>query len=200
MPPGAYQGSVLLKVAGQSDTTMVINMQINSQAPTLSVSSPTPTITWTIGDPIPTATIKLVSTGGAIPYSITSSGVLSPAITDTVKSGLAYSFGTQIPVTFDQTAFASAQANSQLNGLVSVAWGTNPTITSVVAFVVNVQSPLATLNSIYPASIAAATAPTTCTLTLTGAGFIVSPDSSIVHMSGFRQTACIARTATSRFV
>ena len=126
MPPGAYQASVLLKVAGQSDTTMVINMQINSQAPTLSVSSPTPTITWTIGDPIPTATIKLVSTGGAIPYSITSSGVLAPAIADTVKSGLAYSFGTQIPVTFDQTAFASAQANSQLNGLVSVAWGTEP--------------------------------------------------------------------------
>jgi uncharacterized protein (TIGR03437 family) len=183
MAPGTYSQAVLLKVSGQSDYPVTMTIQINSPAPTLTVKTATPIITWVIGDPIPTATINLVSSGGTIPYAITGSGTLVPTISKALATGLAYNFGTQIPVTFDQSAFASAQANTQLNGVLSVVWG-SPAVTTVVTFTVNVQSPFATLSSIFPASVAAATAPASYTLTLTGTGFIKSPDTSIATHVG----------------
>ena len=188
MAPGTYSQTVLLKVSGQADFPLVINMQVNSPAATLTVKTLTPILTWTIGDPIPTATVNLVSSGGALPYTITSGGALKPAISDKLISGLAYNFGTQIPVTFDQSAFASAQANTSLNGIVSVTWG-SPAVTSVVTFTVNIQSPLATLSSIFPSSVPAAKSPTSYTLTLTGTGFIESPDSSVSTHVGIATSA-----------
>lgn len=178
LPPGSYSQGVHLKVTGQEDTVLPVNIQINSPAAHLTVSPLTQNMSWTIGDPLPTAAISLVSSGSAIPYSIAFSGALQPTTNPNLVSGFVLSGGIQIPVTFGPAAFASAQANTNLNGIASITWG-NPTVTTVVTFQVAVQSPLATLGSIYPASLATAAPGTTKSLSLSGTGFIQSPDSNL---------------------
>ena len=184
LAPGPYQGFVHLKVSGQADTILTINMQVNSPTPHLTVTATGTSANWTIGNSsIPTATITLVSSGGPIPYSITSTGSLDPAPSAALASGLAYSFGTEIPITFSQSAFSSAAAGIPLTGIASITWGT-PAVTTLVTFTVNVLSPTATLTSIWPASLPAALPGTNATLTLTGTGFIKSPNPNIATQVG----------------
>jgi len=178
LPPGSYSQGVHLKVTGQEDAVLTVNIQINSPAARLTVSPLTQNMTWTIGDALPTASISLVSSGSAIPYSIAFSGALQPTTNSNLVSGFVLSGGLQIPVTFGGAAFASAQANTKLDGIASVSWG-NPVVTTVVTFQVSVQSPLATLASIYPASLPTAAPGTTKSLNLSGTGFIQSPDSNL---------------------
>jgi len=185
LAPGPYTGSVHLKVTGQADTILTVNMQLNSPTPHLTVTSTGTSANWTIGNyTIPTASITLVSSGGPIPYTITSSGTLAPAPSNVaLASGLAYNFGTEIPIAFNPAAFSSAVAGTQLSGMASISWG-NPAVITVVTFTVNVLSPTATLSSIWPASLPAAAPGTTATLTLTGTGFIKSPNPNIATQVG----------------
>lgn len=190
LSPGPYKGFVHLKVQGQADTILEVDMQVNSPTPHLTVTAGAGSTTqnWTVGNnSYPTASITLVSSGGPIPYSITGSGSLNPtASTQALESGLAYSFGTEIPIVFSQAAFASAVAGTPLTGIASITWGAagSPAVTTLVTFTVNVQAPTATLSSIWPASLPAAAPGTPYTLTLTGTGFIKSPNPNIATQVG----------------
>jgi len=185
--PGAYSQNVHLKVQGQADTVLALNIQINSPTAHITVSSANTTANWTLGNStIPSATITLVSSGGAVPYSIATSGILTPpgtAIAADLASGLAYGFGVTIPITYSQAAFASAQAGAQLTGMATITWG-SPAVTNVVAFTVTVGSPTPTLTSIWPSSLPTATPGTTQNLTLTGSGFIKSQDPTVATQVG----------------
>ena len=190
LAPGLVKGFVHLKVQNQADTVLEVDMQVNSPTPHLTV---TPAVgstlqNWTLGNlSYPTASITLVSSGGPIPYSIAGSGSLNPtASTQALESGLAYSFGTEIPITFSPAAFLNAVAGTPLTGIASITWGVagTPAVTTLVTFTVNVQAPTATLNSIWPASLPAAVQGTPDTLTLTGTGFIKSSNPNIATQVG----------------
>ena len=188
LAPGPYKGFVHLKVQGQADTILEVDMQVNSPTPHLTVTSTGSTATWTVGNnSYPTASITLVSSGGPIPYTITGSGSLNPtASTGALESGLAYSFGTEIPIEFSPAAFVYAVAGTPLTGIASITWGVagSPAVTTLVTFTVNVQAPNATLSSIWPASLPAAAPGTPDTLTLTGTGFIKSSNPNIATQVG----------------
>ena len=176
LAPGSYSGTVHLKVSGQDDKLLPVTLQVNNPPARLTVSEgQTRNFQWTVGQSIPSYYVTLVSSGSAIPYSIQTGGPLAPIINSKLLNGLAYSFGTEIPVNFSPDVFAAAQAGTTLTGTVSIIWG-NPSSTTVVTFNITVLSPGATLTAITPAAIPTAAPGTTQTIYLTGTGFIPSTD------------------------
>ena len=191
MAPGNYQTTIRLKVSGQADLAVPISLQLNNPAPKLTVSEGiTRNITWTIGSAVPSLFVTAVSSDSPIPYSITTGGTLAPIVSAANQKGLAYSFGTPIPVTFDPAVFASAQPGTTMVGTVALTSGT-PSTTITVTFSVSVQAPGATISSISPASVPTAPAGQSFTLTLLGSGFVTGSDLSlrtrvgVVATSGF---------------
>ena len=176
MIPGLYQATVFLHVSGYGDLPLPISLQLNNAASKLTAAEGiTRNISWTIGQNPPTPFITLVSSDAPIAYSITTSGTLAPTVPSDLQQGLAYNFGTEIPVSFSSAVFAAAVPGQILNGTVSISWGT-PTSTLVVTFNITVQSPGATLISISPASLPTATSGQVFTVAISGTGFIPSTD------------------------
>ena len=175
LAPGIYTATVYLRVSGFADYPVPVSLQVTNKAPKLSVAEgPTRNINWTIGTPIPTAFVTAVSTDSPIPYTVTTGGTLAPVVASAQLSGLAYSFGTPIGVSFNPLIFAAATPGSVLTGTVTLTWG-SPASTIVVTFNVSVISPGATLTSMSPASLPTA-ASGTFTVSLVGTGFIPSTD------------------------
>jgi hypothetical protein len=191
MAPGNYAATIRVKVTAQADLTIPITLQLNNPAPKLTVSEGlTRNISWTIGSSIPSLFVTAVSSDSPIPYTITTGGTLAPIVPAANLKGLAYSFGTPIPVTFDPNIFAAAQPGTSLVGTVALTSGT-PSTTITVTFTVSVQAPGATISSISPASIPTAAAGQSFTLVLSGAGFVTGSDPllrtkvGVVATSGF---------------
>lgn len=176
LAPGTYTATVYLKVSGYTDTPITISLLINNHAPTLSVSGgTTQNISWTIGTSTPTPVITLVSSDSPIAYTATSGGTLAPIIPASQQTGLAYSFGTELGVTFNPITFASASPGSVLTGTVTITWG-SPVSTTVVTFNLTVVSQGSTLSALSPASLPTAPAGSTFQVILTGTGFVTSTD------------------------
>ena len=179
LPPGTYSASIAVKVSGSGDLLIPISILITNTAPRLTISEGiTRNIPWTIGTAAPTPVITVVSTDSPISYTATTGGTLAPIIGATQRSGLAYSFGTQIGITFDPTLLASAAPGTVLTGTVTLSWG-NPATTTVVTLNVTVLSPGATLSGISPASLPTAAGGQSFTVALSGTGFVASPDALI---------------------
>lgn len=164
-----------LKVAGYDDTLLYVRLNLQNPAATLSIEEGTVrNLSWSVGQPLPTATITAVSSGAPIPYTVNiTPGTNDPGAVVNPMSGLAYSFGTQLAVTFNPTVFAGAQPGSTLTTTIAV--------NSInVAFTISVQAPSSTaiLTGISPASLPNAPAGTTFTVSLYGSGFVASTDPS----------------------
>ena len=176
LAPGTYTATVHFSVSSSADLSLTISLLINNKAPKLSVAEGTTrNISWTIGMPLPTPYITAVSTDSPISYTAATAGTLAPIISAAEQKGLAYSFGTQIGVTFNPLIFAAAQPGSVLTGTVTLTYG-SPASTIVVTFNVTVSSPGATLTGVIPASIPTAAAGTVFSVVLTGTGFVPSTD------------------------
>jgi Putative Ig domain len=174
LAPGNYSATVNLNVSSQQPAQLTITLQVNNKAPTLTVvEGTTRPINWQIGTSMPQFYITLVSSDSPISYSLSTGGTLAPSISPT--SGLAYSFGTAIPVNFAPLALAAATPGITLTGTVTIVWGSLNS-TTVVTFNVNVLAAGATLSSISPASLPTATAGQTFTVGLVGTGFVQSTD------------------------
>jgi hypothetical protein len=185
LAPGNYSGTVIVNVVGVGGLPVTVTLQLNNPAPTLKITGGnTQTYSYVVGQTFPSGTITLTSSDTPISYSVTDSGgILNPINTQ----GLAYNFGTTIPLTFNQAAFGAAAPGMVLTGMVSIVWG-NPSTTTVVTVNVNVISPTASVTGISPASLPAATTGS-FTLTLTGSGFISNtnanqPGTVVEVMSG----------------
>lgn len=174
LPPGNYIATVNLNVSAQAPVPITISLQVNNKTPVLSVvEGTTRAINWQVGTAMPIYYITLVSSDSPISYSLTTGGTLAPSIAQ--QSGLAYSFGSAIPVTFSPLALAAATPGTVLTGTVTIVWGPlNSTI--VVTFNVNVQAAGATLTSISPATLPTAISGQTFTVGLVGTGFVQSTD------------------------
>jgi hypothetical protein len=184
LAPGTYSANVSFQVSGYSPLSVPVTLQVNNTAPKLSVSATSVPLNWTLGAAIPTYTVTATSTDSPIQYAITSGGTLAPSLVNsTQQSGLAYSFGTQIPVTFNPAAFATAQPGQILTGTLTFTWG-NPASTTVITFLVTVQSPGATLTGITPATLPTAIPGTTFTLNLTGTGFVGGTNATLATRIG----------------
>lgn len=176
LAPGTYSASVRLSVSGYGDLLVPISLLITNSAPRLTVvEGTTRNLNWVVGAPLPTAYITLVSTDSPVSYAITTAGSLAPNIPLALQTGLAYSFGSTIPVTFSPLIFATAQPGNVLTGLVNVSWGT-PASSIVISFNVTVQSAAASLTAVSPASLPTASAGQTFTVSLIGNGFVPSTD------------------------
>jgi len=189
LTPGPQPSAhVHLKVSGYGDLDIVISLTISTPTATLSVvEGTTRNLTWAVGSAIPTPIITAMSSGSAIPYTLsTIPGQLSPSVTP--ESGLAYSFGTTIPVTFSAVAFASAQPGNILTGAVILSWGGTKSITVNFNVTVTFQSSTATLSSISPTTLPTAGAGQTFTVTLYGTGFVPSTDPTQQTIAGIVKT------------
>ena len=175
LAPGSYSATVFFKATGYADTPLTVFLLINNKPPRLSVNATQVNLTWTIGTPPPTYTIVATSGDSPIQYSIKTAGTLAPVVTAAQLSGLAYSFGTQIGITFNSSVFASSQPGAILTGTVTLTWGT-PASTTVVAFQVSVQSPGSTLTSITPSTVPTSNSPNSFSVALTGTGFVGGSD------------------------
>ena len=172
MPPGTYSATVYLQVYGSGDLAMPVTLFVTNSAPKLSISSANPlAITWVQGSAPPTATITAISSDSPIPYSITTGGNLAPIVSAAQLSGLAYSFGTNIAVTFPAQIYQTALPGTVITGTVSLTWG-NPASITVVTINLTVASPGATLSSLSPATIPTAVSPASFQVVLTGGGFV----------------------------
>ncbi len=178
LAPGTYSASVHVTVSGTGDLTIPITMLLTNSAPKLTATvSPGNTINWQIGQPLPTPTITAFSSDTPIPFTVTYGGPLGPTVPASELSGLAYSFGTPVNVSFSSQVFAAAVPNQVLTGTVTLTYG-SPAATIVETFNVNVLSPSASMTALSPASLPTANASpvTTFTVTLTGSGFITGTD------------------------
>ena len=176
MVPGSYTANVRVRVANFADLTVPITMQLNNPPPRLTISDGlTRNINWTLGSPLPTPSITAVSSDSPIPYEIETGGPLAPIVSSANQRGLAYNFGTIIPVTFNPNIFAAAQPGQTLSGTVALTWGT-PATTTTVTFNVTVQAPGAAITGITPASLPTAPPGQTFTLALSGSGFVPGLD------------------------
>ena len=178
LAPGTYTASVYLKVSGYADLPVNITLLVTNKAPKLSVSSTSIPLTWVLGTAPPTTTITALSTDSPIQYTITTGGTLAPIVSSTQQSGLAYSFGTQIGVTFNSLIFATAQPGTVLTGTVTFTWG-SPASTTVVTISLTVVSPGATLSGLSPASLPTAVSGTSFPVVLTGTGFVGGTDPTL---------------------
>lgn len=171
-----YSQTVHISVQGYSDTTVTIPLLVTNPASTLSFAEGNVrNLTWVQGQGIPSAIVTAVSSNAPIQYATSTSGAIAPIIAASEASGLAYSFGTQIPVTFPNLPFSEAQPGAVLSGSITFAWGST---TSVVTFNVTVQAgaPTSVLTSASPLNLPTASTGEQFTLTLYGSGFIPSSD------------------------
>jgi uncharacterized protein (TIGR03437 family) len=177
MAPGTYPASVKLKVSGYQDTIVSVTLTVKNPAATLSVADGLiRNLTWVVGQPLPTPSITAVSSDSPIAYTLTNTGAVAnfPA---KQAQGLAYSFGTAIPVTFKALSFAGAQPGEVLTGAVVLNYAAT---SMTVTFNIAVQTPgsTATLISISPTNLPTAVAGQTFIVTLYGAGFVPGVDFS----------------------
>ena len=176
---GTYSATVRLRVANFGDLSLPVSLSVNNPAPKLTVSEGTTrNINWVVGQALPTMLITAVSSDSPIPYTLVTGGKLAPIVASSQQSGLAYSFGTPIPVTFDQLLFAAAVPGNVLTGTATLTWG-SPAQTIVVTINVNVLSAGATVSGISPATLPTAASGTTFTAVLTGSGFITGTDPAL---------------------
>lgn len=179
MAPGTYSATVRLKVSGQADLSIPISLQLNNPPPKLTVSEGTTrNIPWVIGTPLPTPFVTAVSSDSPIPYTIDTGGPLAPIVQAANLKGLAYSFGTPIPITFNPNIFSAAQPGTTLIGTVALTWG-SPSATITVTFNISVLAPNATITSLTPASLPTANAGQTFTMVVTGSGFVAGTDPTL---------------------
>ncbi len=176
LAPGTYSATVHLTVSGYGDALVPLSMLVTNPSAHLTVQEGTTrNLTWTIGSPVPSVFMTLVSTDSPVPYTITTAGSAAPVISASLLKGLAYSFGSAIPVTFDPLVYAAAQPGTVLTGTATVTWG-NPASSIVVVFNTTVQSAGATITSVAPASLPTAAPQSIISVSLIGTGFVVSTD------------------------
>jgi uncharacterized protein (TIGR03437 family) len=179
---GSYGGSVHFKVTGFADLVVPVTLVVSDPAPTVTIAEgTTQTISWGQGSPYPSSTLTVTSSGTPVNFAAVAAvtAPTSPAAWLKVNhsSGVAYSWGTPIAVTFTQAVFDGAAVGDALTGTVSVTPSGGSAI--VVNYTINVTSPTANITSIYPSETATqATAASTdpaLTVVVTGTGFVPSP-------------------------
>ncbi len=179
---GTYSANVHLKVSGYLDSIVAVTLQVKSATQTIVIAEPTPqTLQWILGTPLPTLSLTPISTSDApIPYTIATAATakgLVPQVTS--DSGLAYSFGPSVPISFLQAPFSAAAPGDTLSGTVTFSWDAGGGGSKIITIQILVVSPAATINTVSPAALPTASSGATFTVILTGTGFVNSIDPTL---------------------
>jgi uncharacterized protein (TIGR03437 family) len=179
---GSYTGSVKLQVPGYTDKLVPVTLVISNPAPTLTVvEGDTQEIEWTQGSAYPTVTLTMQSSNEPITFTAVAAVTEPTDPADWLKlsatSGIAYSWGTPVKVTFTQAVFDSAEIGDELTGTVTVTpTGGDPI---EIAFTITIAPPAATISLIYPTETAvqpdAESTDPPLYVVVTGTGFVASP-------------------------
>jgi uncharacterized protein (TIGR03437 family) len=151
---GTYNSSVHVRVSGFLDLTIPVALTVNDPASTLTVSQGvTQTVNWTYGTTKPTATLTMISSNQPIAFTV-AAAVTSPAapagwLQVSSNSGIAYSFGTPVTVSFLPDVLDNSTVGAALTGTVTITPSVGSPIN--VAFTVNVLEPPSAITSIFPA-------------------------------------------------
>jgi uncharacterized protein (TIGR03437 family) len=193
LAPGNYTATVFLAVAQYADTPVLINLLVTNSAPKLSVTSLNPQpVAYTLGGSTPITSITVASNDAPIPYTISFAGPLAPMLTAGEQlTGIAYSFGSNINVTYNPLLFQTSAPGTVLSGTVTFTWGSAKSVI-VVTINLTVVSPAATLTSITPASLPTAASGSVFTITLTGNGFVGGTDPTLATKVGIVPVAATA--------
>lgn len=192
LAPGTYTATVYLSVSGYGDKQVSISMLLTNKAAQLTIQGPTTvSLNWIVGQGLPTPTITAISTDTPIPYTATTGGSLAPVIAAGEQSGLAYSFGTPIGVSFSPAIFAGAQPGQVLTGTVTLTWG-SPVSTIVVTFDITVLSPGATITGLTPGTLPVGSA--SYSVALVGTGFVLGTPGTQATRVGVVTTSGAAMT------
>jgi uncharacterized protein (TIGR03437 family) len=178
---GTYSGTVHFKVSGFSDFLLPVTLAVSQAAATVSVkevdSSNTIAFNWSQGSAYPTQTLTFISSSNPVDFTLTpaSTATTTGGITNWLKvnhtSGVAYSWGTHITVSFVQAAFDAANVGDVLTGTVAVA-PANGTATPTVTINITVTAPAATITRIFPAETPLqGSSPAAVNVVITGTGF-----------------------------
>lgn len=173
---GSYSAAIRVQNSGYGDFVLPVRLTVANPTPKLTVAEGnTRSFSWTVGQPVPALNITLASSGAPIPYAIATAGALAPTIGSAFLKGIAYSYATPIPVTFDGSALQNTALGSVVSGRVTITWGT-PATTTVVTISATVQAAGATLMAVNPPSLPTAAAGQSFIVALTGTGFVASTD------------------------
>jgi uncharacterized protein (TIGR03437 family) len=191
LAPGTYTTTIYAEVANYADEPITITLLVANKAPTLSVTSANPMpVLYTLGGATPVSTITIVSTDSPIPYTISFGGLLAPTLTANEQlTGIAFSFGTNIAITYNPVLFETSAPGTVLSGTVTFTWGppataSTPATVTVVTINLTVGSPAAVLTGISPASLPTAAPGSVFSVNLTGSGFVGGTDPTLATKVG----------------
>jgi uncharacterized protein (TIGR03437 family) len=173
---GAYSATIRVQSPGFGDLALPFSLAVANPPPKLIVSDGTTrSLTWNPGQPLPLVYVTLASSDSPIPYTIVPGGALAPIVGASFLKGLAYSYGTQIPVTFDPAVLQAAQPPAVLSGTLTVSWG-SPATSTVITISIAIQAAAATVLAVSPPSLPTAAPGQILIVALTGTGFVAGPD------------------------
>lgn len=192
---GTYSASVHFKVSGDSDFVLPVTLAVSQAAATVSVKeavSSAVTINWAQGSAYPTQTLTYVSSGNPVDFTLTPSsttttnGSVANWLGVAHASGVAYSWGTPIALTFLQAAFDTANVGDTLTGQVIVTPADGASAVTIT-LTINVTSPPAVITRIFPAETPVqASSPVAINVVITGTGFYNSGsgNATVVKVAG----------------
>ena len=178
---GSYYANVNFDVVGSSALTVLavpVSLVVTDPAPTVTVTGGSGlTFNWTQGSAFPTKTLNVFSSNEPVAFTVTAavSGPTVPAnwIQVNHTSGVAYSWGTPVVVTFNSLIGVNANIGNTLAGTVTITpAGGTAIVTNVV---ITVTPPVAAITSLWPAAIPPQTGAgdtDTYTIIATGTGFV----------------------------
>jgi uncharacterized protein (TIGR03437 family) len=134
-----------------------VSLVVTDTAPTLTVSGQSNLIfSWRQGTALPTATLFVLSSNEPLAYTVAVSATspTNPAnwIHVDHASGVAYSWGTAVTLSFDPLLAYTTSVGNTLSGTVTITPAAGNAL-SPVPVTITVTAPVATISSVYPAAI-----------------------------------------------
>jgi uncharacterized protein (TIGR03437 family) len=157
---GSYYATVKLNVVGATSLTQLsvpVSLVVSDPTPTLSVTGGGALkFNWTQGSPFPTKTITVVSNNEPLGFSVAAAITSPTAPTGWIQlnhtSGVAYSWGTPVVITFNPLIAYTATLGAKLTGTVTVTPAGAAALTPIDVEI-TVTAPVAAVTSIFPSSI-----------------------------------------------
>jgi uncharacterized protein (TIGR03437 family) len=208
---GSFYASVKLDVVGTSALTTLsvpVTLVVSDPTPTLSVSGGSAlTFNWTQGSAFPTETLTVASSNEPLAFTVTAAVTAPTAPANWIvvnhASGVAYSWGTPVLVSFNPLLAYSANLGDTLTGTVSITPAGGTAIVTNVA--ITVTAPVAAITSVWPAQIPPQSGSTSYTFVFSGSGFVsgtttvtvggIALTSGVTVVNGNTMTVAIADTA-----
>jgi hypothetical protein len=177
-PIGTHNATVgITSTSPDVDSPLLIpvTLVVKAAVSTLSASAVEySAVTWKTGDALPTATLTLTSDGEPINFSVVAASLspISPAwVTVSPTSGVAYSWGTPLTVTFAPSAFESAAVGANVTGRLTVT-KVGGSALPIIPLSIAIDPPVPTLTEITPTQVPQTiTASTTRTIAVKGTNF-----------------------------